>query len=130
MKRAVLSLWVLLILCGILFSCSPRRTISVGESENGKTVEIKAGDTVKIALAGNPTTGYNWYVSSVDTQVLAQVGDPSFVASSNATGASGLITLTFHASIAGQTSLQLQYKRSWETGVSPLQTYSLMVVVK
>ena len=91
---------------------------------------MNAGDTLKISLAGNPTTGYNWYVSSVDTQVLTQVGDPSFVASSNAMGAGGIITLTFQAPLAGETSLQLQYKRIWETGVNPLQTYGLTVVVK
>jgi inhibitor of cysteine peptidase len=130
MKKIAITIFVLLIACGILFGCSPRHTISIGEAENGKTVEINAGDMLKISLAGNPTTGYNWYVSSVDTQVLAQVGDPSFVASSNAMGAGGIITLTFQAPIVGQTSLQLQYKRAWETGVAPLQTYSLMVVVK
>jgi len=130
MKKTLHVLFVLCISCGILFGCSPRHTISVGEAENGKTVEINAGDTLKISLSGNPTTGYNWYVSSVDAQVLAQVGDPSFDASSSAIGAGGIITLTFQAPIAGQTSLQLQYKRAWETGVSPLQTYSLIVVVK
>jgi len=130
MKKTAIILFVLLVACGILFGCSPRRTISVGETENGKTVEMNAGDTLKISLAGNPTTGYNWYVSSVDTQVLTQVGDPSFVASSNAMGAGGIITLTFQAPLAGETSLQLQYKRIWETGVNPLQTYGLTVVVK
>jgi inhibitor of cysteine peptidase len=130
MKKTATILFSLLITCGILFGCSPRKTLSIGEAENGKTVEINAGDILKISLAGNPTTGYNWYVSSVDAQVLVQVGDPSFIASSNAMGAGGIITLTFQAPIAGQTSLQLQYKRSWETGVNPLQTYSLMVDVK
>jgi len=130
MKNTGIRFFVLLIIFGTLLGCSPRRTISMGEVENGKTVEMNAGDMLKISLAGNPTTGYNWYVSSVDTQVLTQVGDPSFVASSNAMGAGGLVTLTFQAPIAGQTSLQLEYKRAWETGVNPLQTYSLMVVVK
>ena len=130
MKKTAITLFVLTITCGILFGCSPRRIISIGEAENGKTVEINAGDTLKVSLAGNPTTGYNWYVASVDTQVLTQMGDPSFVASSNAMGAGGIITLTFQAPIAGQTSLQLEYKRAWETAVNPLQTYSVMVDVK
>jgi inhibitor of cysteine peptidase len=130
MKKTAILLFAILIACATLLGCSSRRTISVGEAENGKSVEINAGDTLKISLAGNPTTGYNWYVSSVDKQVLTQVGDPTFVASSNAMGAGGIITLTFQASMAGQTSLQLQYMRAWETGVNPLYTYSLMVVVK
>jgi predicted secreted protein len=58
------------------------------------------------------------------------MGDPTFIASSNALGAGGIITLTFQAPMAGQTTLQLQYKRAWEIGVNPLYTYSLMVVVK
>jgi len=130
MKKIAFIMIALLITSGFLFGCNSHRTISIGEAENGKTVEINTGDTLKISLTGNPTTGYNWYVSSVDTQVLTQMGDPSFVASSNAMGAGGIITLTFQAPIAGQTSLQLEYKRAWETGVNPLQTYSVMVDVK
>lgn len=130
MRKTAFVIFVLVIVGSLLFGCTPRRTIPIGEAENGRTVEMNAGDTLKISLAGNPTTGYNWYVASVDTDVLQQVGESVFVASSNAMGAGGIITLSFQASIAGQTSLMLEYKRAWETGVSPLQTYSVMVVVK
>ena len=130
MRKTTILIFVLLVSCGILLGCSPRQTISIGADDNGKIVEMNAGDTLKISLAGNPTTGYNWYVGSMDSAILSQIGDPSFKASSDAMGAGGVVTLTFQATIAGQTSLLLEYKRAWETGVTPLQTYSVMVVVK
>ena len=130
MKKITLILFALLISSGTLLGCNPRRTVSIGEAENGKTVELNAGDTLTISLAGNPTTGYNWYVASVDANILKQQGEPVFSASSNLVGAGGTLTLTFQAALAGQTSLVLDYKRIWETGVPPAQIYSVTVVVK
>lgn len=130
MRKMAIILFVFFIASSVLFGCSPRRTITLGTADNGKTIKINAGDTLKISLEGNPTTGYNWYASSANSQVLSQIGDPSFVASSNAMGAGGMITLTFKALSAGDTVLQLQYKRIWETGINPLYTYNLVVVVK
>lgn len=130
MKKITLTIFVLLITSGALFGCSPRRIVSIGEAENGKTLEVNAGDTLTISLAGNPSTGYNWYVASADANILKQQGEPVFSASSTLVGAGGTIMLTFQAALAGQTPLVLEYKRSWETGVPPAQTYNVTVVVK
>jgi predicted secreted protein len=40
------------------------RTVTVGSPANGKTVELKKGDTLVVRLAANPTTGYDWAVVS------------------------------------------------------------------
>jgi inhibitor of cysteine peptidase len=88
------------------------------------------GDTLVIKLEGNPTTGYNWLVTSVDKAILEQQGEPVFKADSTLVGSGGMLTLTFKAIAAGTTNLQLGYMRSWETGVAPLQTYEVTIVVK
>ena len=130
MKKTVFILLFMLFATGLLMACSPRGGVSLGAADNGRTIEMKTGETLKVSLEGNPTTGYNWYSSSSNPQVLSQVGDSSFAASSNAMGACGMISLTFQALTAGETSLQLQYKRIWEAGIAPLSTYNLSIIVK
>jgi inhibitor of cysteine peptidase len=130
MKKTVALVFLLIVVSGILLGCTSRRTVSIDDVDNGRTVDVNTGDTLKISLAGNPTTGYNWYATSLDTTVLQQVGEPGFKASSNAIGAGGVITLSFQALKAGQIPLTLEYKRIWETGIPALQTYNVIVVVK
>jgi len=99
-------------------------------ADDGKTIELKLGDTFTIKLEGNPTTGYNWYVISSDPQIVAQQGDPAFKADTMMVGSGGMVTLTFKALSPGTTTLQLGYLRSWEKDIAPLQTYSLTLIVK
>ncbi|MEQ1558122.1 MAG: protease inhibitor I42 family protein [Methyloglobulus sp.] len=40
------------------------------ENDSGKTIELKVGDDLEVVLAGNPTTGYVWEVSSLDSTIL------------------------------------------------------------
>ena len=106
-----------------------KETKTIGANDAGKTVSLSVGDTLEVTLEGNPTTGYNWAATSLDTSILKQVGEPAFTPSSTAIGAGGQVTLRFEAVGSGQTTLQLDYHRSWETGVAPLQTYQVTVQV-
>jgi predicted secreted protein len=129
MKIALKCLF-LVVVSGILFGCAGGQAVSLKDADNGKTIEMKVGQALKVSLGGNPTTGYNWYVASVDAAILQQAGEPGFKASSSALGAGGVITLSFQALKAGQTPLLLEYKRIWETGVPAIETYQVIVVVK
>jgi predicted secreted protein len=80
---ATVALIVLLAGCG---SAAGGQTIKLTEADAGKSVDLAPGDTLEIALAGNPTTGYNWEVESVDSAILRQVGEPQFEADSTAVG--------------------------------------------
>jgi predicted secreted protein len=62
--------------------------------------------------------------------ILRQVGEPEFNADSEMLGAPGTLTLRFEAVEAGQMDLRLVYHRPWETGVEPLETFTVQVTVK
>jgi predicted secreted protein len=130
MSRVILGLCVgatmlLLASCG-----APAPTsIQVREQDAGRTVELRRGDRLAILLGGNPTTGYAWEQVDGDSAVIAPAGEPTFTPSSNAVGAAGTVTMSFNALAAGQTKLQLAYQRRFETGVSPLNTFAIEVVV-
>lgn len=131
MRRVHVAILILLVISLIGAACanSSKQTKSIGTSDSGKTVTLSVGDTLNVTLEGNPTTGYNWEAQSLDTTILKQVGQPTFTPTSSAIGSGGQITLSFEAAGKGQTTLNLIYHRSFETGVAPLHTYQVTVQV-
>jgi len=112
----------------VLTACSSGATLLLDSGADGTEASLAVGESIDIALPGNPTTGYTWDVVSIDSSVLAQQGDPSFRASSNLVGSGGIMTLAFEAIGAGTTALQLVYHRPFGDA-SPEDTFSLNLVV-
>lgn len=103
--------------------------VTVGSQDDGGTVELGVGDTLEVVLDGNPTTGFLWDVLGGLDGALGSLGEPGFVADSGLIGAGGVFILRFSALAAGETTLELGYRRPFETGVDPVETFSLTVVV-
>jgi predicted secreted protein len=104
--------------------------VKVTEADAGRTVDLKEGDVLEVVLEGNPTTGYNWGVESLEASILNQVGDPMFQPDTDLIGAGGKITFRFRASATGRTLLKLVYQRWWEKGVPPLDEFEVTVRVQ
>jgi inhibitor of cysteine peptidase len=132
MKTILNTLMTLVVMLGILTACTSTSadTVTITEQDAGKTIELKTGDTLLISLKGNMTTGYSWIPAPQTPVLLEQVGDVTVTPESDAIGAPGTIVLTFKATEKGQTTLHLDYKRSWEEGVAPEKTFEVTVVVK
>lgn len=108
--------------------------LKLTETDNGKAFSVKTGDTVEVAIAGNPTTGYEWIadLSSDDVAVLEPAGDPVYqpdTADETVVGSGGIYTFTFKAVAAGEATLRLVYERSFED-VEPIQTFEVAVTVE
>ena len=56
---------------------------------DGETVIVKYGDTLRVHLEGNPTTGYTWEAENLNANLLEMLGEPEFKSSSNLKGAGG-----------------------------------------
>ena len=126
----VLAMGLLLNRCNSLVPALPQ-TIHLTEQKGcGSTVELKAGDMLELMLAGNPTTGYVWEISSSVPTVIRPVGEPEYKANSAALGAGGIYTFRFQAVAAGQAQLKLIYHRPFERATPPLKTCDVTVVVK
>lgn len=105
-------------------------TRQLHEQDTGQTVELRAGDRLEVVLAGNPTTGYRWEQTGGDAAILQPEGEPSFTADSTLVGAGGTFGFSFAAAAAGQTTLTLVYRRSFEPDVPPLRTFEAPIVVR
>jgi predicted secreted protein len=103
------------------------------ETDNGKTIELSTGQTLKVTLASNPTTGYIWEKVFGEETVIKPIGEPAFVSDPNPSGAVGVggkTTFTLEAAeMSDETTLKLVYHRPWESTL-PIQTFEVKVVVK
>ena len=78
-----------------------------------RDITVRVGEEFVIALEGNPTTGYEWE-AHYDSSML-QLVDRAFSAYGPGIGSGGIELFRFKALTAGDTQLELIYKRAWET---------------
>ena len=104
--------------------------MTLGDGDNGRTVTVARNTVISIQLEGNPTTGYSWESSVGSRAVLNPTNDGDFKPSSSAIGAGGTYTFQYQALAHGRTDVTLVYRRSWETGVEPLKTFQVTIVVR
>jgi predicted secreted protein len=123
---AVLAVVVMAAISG----CSEQATPILGAEDGGREITLQKGQILTIELEGNPTTGYSWEAVESEGAILQQVGEPEFEPESDLLGASGTQTLRFEAVETGQMELKLVYRRSWETDVEPLETFTVQVRVE
>lgn len=112
----------------VLGACSDSEVV-IDEDADGTTVTVAVGDTLEVALQGNPSTGYIWEPDGLDESVLRWTGVKRFEPESTLVGAPGTIPLTFEAMAPGTVTLELVYHRQFETG-EPADTFSVTVIVE
>jgi predicted secreted protein len=90
-----------------------------------RDITVRVGEEFVIALEGNPTTGYQWE-AHYDSSML-QLVDRAFSADSRGIGSGGIERFRFKAPTAGDTQLELIYKRAWETIITEDVVFHLHV---
>ncbi|MFQ5859243.1 MAG: hypothetical protein ACE5LU_26890, partial [Anaerolineae bacterium] len=60
MKKSTFLVGGLLVLSLLLFACAGPSEVKIDESDNGTTVNLRAGQRLIVTLKSNPTTGYDW----------------------------------------------------------------------
>ena len=106
------------------------QTKKITEKDTGAQIELRIGDTLEISLAGNATTGYLWEVTKLDEKIIKQAGEADYKPESNLAGAPGMATIRFSAVAAGNTTVELAYRRPWEKDKPPEKLFQLKVNVK
>jgi len=101
--------------------------LHLGQAENGGTITVKLGSTLKVKLKGNPTTGFTWN-NVTRGHGLKLLGEITHKAGGRALGAPGMSTATFQAMKLGKSELVLEYRRVFEDK-PPLNTVKINIVV-
>ena len=131
--KLALTLLLPVILSGLL-ACSPGapKELSVDITSSDKEVTLAAGDTLTVTLDSNPTTGYSWTENAnISDRIIAQQIDHKYQPpGTSALGAGGKEIWTFKALKAGTSTISMEYRRPFETGVAPAKTFTLTLAVK
>lgn len=105
--------------------------IALAESDGGKTVKVEKGRRVRIRLAGNPTTGYSWFLLPIEGAAVKADGKVAYKAGAarpGMVGVGGSFELKLTAARTGRSVVRLEYKRPWEK-VPALRKFSVTLVV-
>ena len=84
------------------------------KQDQGKEIEVKVGDVVQIELEAIGTAGYQWFVESLDQEVLKLVSEETQVPYPGRLGAPVLIVWKFEVIKEGTTEIRMDHYRSWE----------------
>jgi len=105
--------------------------LALNAADSGKQITANAGDSFTITLDSNPSTGFTWSISAItDEAVIYDMGNEFKGADTDMVGAGGQEVWTFKTVDEGTSTIEMQYSRSWETGVEPAGTFNVTVVVK
>lgn len=104
-------------------------TRTLTEADGDAEITLMPGDTLNIALAENPTTGYRWSVEPSDPSILEAV-PAAYEAAGAAAGAGGRRSFSFRAIAPGQTRLSLILQRPWEGAPSARKRFAVTLTVR
>ena len=129
--RKLCAIFLLCLIPALFIGCAAGFTHQVTEEQNGSQIQVKLGDNLQVALAGNITTGYAWEIAENNTNLLVLQGEAEYQAEkTNLVGSGGTFLFTFKAIAKGNTSLKLIYRRPFEKGVPPIREYQLTISVE
>ena len=103
--------------------------LSLSENEDGRTAQVRVGETIEVTLPENASTGYSWTVDRLDADIVQQHSAESRNPA-KAIGAPGTILFTFEAVKAGTGEIALKYWRSWEGDASVSKRFRIRLSVQ
>lgn len=107
-------------------------SLRITESDTGKTFEVRAGGTIELVLAADPSSGYLWELDDPDPEasLLEQLKEPVFVPDDPQDEESaGTLTYTFRAADAGQMVVTFVYLDP-EVVEAPAKTVQFDLIVR
>lgn len=101
-------------------------------ADDGKTIKAPTGKKIEINLKGNPTTGFEWRMVELKSDVVKADGKGEYVPDKNnppRVGSGGTFVFKFITAKPGKATLKFEYLRPWEKGRDPAQKFSVNLVV-
>lgn len=100
------------------------------EAQNNATVHVKMGNYIIVQLPENPTTGYQWNLTTTPgLQVTNDTYEPSD-RTGNLVGSGGTRVWEMTAVAPGEQEISAVYSRSWEPVTGTETSFSATVIVE
>lgn len=121
-------LLIVTILSGLSAYC--QNFVGVTKINEGQTIKLSNEQVLEIKLPCNPSTGFAWYPTLINTNVIKQTGDWDFISdqSSGIVGKPGTEIIRFIGVSEGTSELRLEYRRPWERNKPSIDFYKLTII--
>ncbi len=103
--------------------------LSLSQTDNDRTVDVRLDDTVRITLPENATTGYRWAIDRYDEDIVAVLATEPHYAG-QAIGSGGEVAFLFKAKKSGTGEIALKRWRHWEGDKSVVERFRLRLHVQ
>jgi predicted secreted protein len=101
----------------------------VSYADSGTTVQLKTGQSLKVELSGNPSTGNDWRKITYDDQVIMEDEKRDYKLDDDKIGSGGMYQYHFKALAPGKTKLFMEYGPKYDNEKEAVKTFELEVVV-
>jgi inhibitor of cysteine peptidase len=101
---------------------------SFNQTDTNKVITVKPGETIKVLLDENPTTGYSWVFNVTSGLTIAK--DIYHEPDSGLMGAGGDHEWQIKATGTGSQQVSAIYKRSWEPTSGDETTFVLDIMIE
>lgn len=127
-RRILVGLAVLaaLVLAAIVGTANPQPESALTQADNGRTVSAQVGDTLRIRLSENPTTGYLWQATASDGLVITRTEYAPDDRSGTLAGSGGVRTWTLEVTKSGTHEFSAALQPP-DAAASPVSRFSLQV---
>ena len=109
---------------------SPEKFVDVDEHNSSDTIHVLPGETIRVKLRSNPSTGFSWALGPIEDGIFdvesAFEADPH---REGEAGYGGCEIWKFKAEQSGETDISLSYERPWEDERPAAKTFKLHVVI-
>jgi inhibitor of cysteine peptidase len=106
--------------------------IKITVKDNDKTIKTAMGKKLEIQLKGNPTTGFEWHMAELKSEVLKAEGKMTYIPDKfdpPRVGSGGIFVFKFITAKPGKATLKFEYLRSWEKDKAPAEKFSVNIIV-
>jgi inhibitor of cysteine peptidase len=103
--------------------------LSLTETDNGRTIDLRLGDKIQITLPENATTGYRWAIDRYDEELVEAIStEPHY--EGKAVGSGGEVAFSFQAKKPGAGEIALKHWRHFEGDSSVTNRFRVRLRVK
>lgn len=101
----------------------------VSYADSGTMVQLKTGQSLKVELSGNPSTGNDWRKITYDDQVIMEDGKRDYKLDDDKIGSGGVYQYHFKALAPGKTKLFMEYGPKYDDQKEALKIFEIEVLV-
>ncbi len=117
-------------LAGASLLCAACAPPTLGLKDNGRLVQLHPGNSFRVQLDSNPSTGYSWQVAGADLTMIRPGKVTEIPLEHPLPGSPVTVVMEFQVLRRGHSALTLAYRQPWATDTRPARTYALDVSVE